>query len=170
LSGHFTPDQWGDLVVSTCVKRRCSGVVIERTGLGDHAASTISAACKTHSMVMRILDAKKPFPAHTPGVVYVREIHAARSKGSRAGGPATETEAGRVHVVGRLDLLESELTTYEPGTSQSPNRFDAAVYAILELAELTGDTPAEPVGELKAGLSAHDHLRRMLSGRGARRI
>jgi hypothetical protein len=38
-----------------------------------------------------------------------------------------------VHHVGAFPELEDELTTYEPGTADSPDRMDALVWALTDL-------------------------------------
>jgi phage terminase large subunit-like protein len=138
LSGHHKPEEWGDLAIDRCA-RGAAGCVVERNHLGDNAVFVLRSRATTRGLKVEELPLKdpKPFPARKPGVVFVREVIAASSKGSRAGGPASETEAGRVHMVGRFAQLEGELTTYEPGTgAKSPNRFDAFVYLVIELRNL----------------------------------
>src|SRR5690606_31133545 len=87
---------------------------------------------------VRVLDRDAPFPRRDPAIIWVREVAAVRSKGERARGPASETEAGRVHLVGVLHDLESELTSYEPGQRTSPNRLDALAWLVTELLGLRG--------------------------------
>jgi hypothetical protein len=43
-------------------------------------------------------------------------------------------------LVGYHPALEFELTTYEPGSGRSPNRFDAFVYGVITLAGLDDQT------------------------------
>jgi phage terminase large subunit-like protein len=42
-------------------------------------------------------------------------------------------EQGQVHHVGAMPLLEEQMTTYVPGDGDSPDRMDAAVWAITLL-------------------------------------
>lgn len=58
--------------------------------------------------------------------------HASRGKQARAEPVAAMYERGEVSHVGTLPALEGELTTWVPGLP-SPNRLDAAVYALLEV-------------------------------------
>ena len=160
-TSNMSPDMYGDLAVRKCIDRRCTGVIIERNHLGEHAALAISSAARNHNMQVRLLPKGEAFPAFTPGVIYLREVIAASSKTSRAGGPASETKAGRVHVVGTLPGLELEWTTYEPGTRKSPNRFDASVYLILELSGL-GDEPQDAAGDVAQAAAAHQILNQRL--------
>src|SRR5262249_54915960 len=54
-------------------------------------------------------------------------------------------EQGKVHHVGRLDALENEMISWQPGISSwSPNRIDALVWVLTEL--MTGAAACnEPV-------------------------
>ena len=75
-----------------------------------------------------------------------------------------------MHLVGKLDALEYELTTYEPGTRKSPNRYDAATYAIIELRGLAEDAPAtdpkiDVASAAQANAKMRDHLLRIGKGR-----
>lgn len=69
--------------------------------------------------------------------VPVKLVQASRGKRTRAEPIASfyegsETIPGRVHHVGALPLLEEEQTTWTP-ESESPDRMDAAVWALTEL-------------------------------------
>lgn len=164
LSAHMSPDMYGDLAVRKCIERKCSGVIIERNHLGDHAALAITSAARTHTMQVRILAKDDTFPAWTPGVIYLREVIAASSKTSRAAGPASETKAGRVHVVGKLPELEREWTTYEPGTKKSPNRYDASAYLIIELSGLAQkQDETDAAGDIAQAAAAHRELNKGLA-------
>jgi phage terminase large subunit-like protein len=57
-------------------------------------------------------------------------VHAKRAKVIRAEPVAVLAEQGRVHHVGVFSALEDEITTWEPGDKESPNRLDALVYAV----------------------------------------
>jgi phage terminase large subunit-like protein len=65
----------------------------------------------------------------------VRTVHAFRSKQLRAEPVVALFEQGRVHVVGFLAQLEEQCTTWLPGVGRSPDRVDALVYALSDLAE-----------------------------------
>ena len=52
------------------------------------------------------------------------------------------SEQGKVHHVGRLDALENEMISWQPGSSWSPNRIDALVWVLTEL--MTGGSSNEP--------------------------
>ena len=67
----------------------------------------------------------------------VKLIHASRNKQSRAEPVAALSEQGRVHMVGSHVLLEDQLCSWTPGEG-SPDRLDAMVYALTELALAAG--------------------------------
>lgn len=168
-SGHHTPGAWAKIAIDWCVKG-AAGVVIERNHLGDTAAHTIISEARARSMTTEILPHAKPFPIRQPGHVFIREVTAASSKGTRASGPATETGNGRVHLIGHLDELEYQLTTFVPGEGgKSPNRFDAHAYCVTELAGLEHDHPGrDPAAEAAAAEKAQKELTESLRRSGAR--
>ncbi len=159
FSGHYAPEEWGDIVI----KRHSLGVtgaIVERNHLGDNATFVIRSRASSAGVEVRVLKDLEPFPEYDRRVLYVREIVAASSKSSRAGGPASETEAGRVWFAGSFPELELQFTTFEPGTAKSPNRFDAAVYLITELRGLRQDGPRrKPKDDAQAARIAHETLR-----------
>jgi phage terminase large subunit-like protein len=68
-----------------------------------------------------------------PGV-RVLEVRSRVGKALRAEPVALAYEQGRVHHLGVLSDLESEMTTWEPGNSgRSPDRLDAVVHALTAL-------------------------------------
>lgn len=166
LSGHHSPAQYVDISLDQCVERRASGILFEQNKYGAHTLDLIKSHAATRGLQIRPLDKDKPFPAHTPGVVYVREIRATTSKLERGHGPAAEYQAGRVHHVGHFSDLESELTTFEGG-SVSPNRYDAAVWAVIELRNLMRESPAATAeADMAQGALAYQALRAGLAGSG----
>jgi phage terminase large subunit-like protein len=162
FSGRMGPESWGDIVVRECVDRGAAGATVERNHLGDAPTFILKSRASTRGYSVRVLTKDQPFPQRTPGVIYVREYVAASSKTSRAGGPAGETQAGRVHMVGVHPQLEHELTTYEPGTRRSPNRYDAFVYGVIELRGLAETkiktTPEQIAGAAEVGRRIHAEL------------
>ena len=76
------------------------------------------------------------------GAPPVTLIHASRGKQARAEPIAAEYQHGHVSHVGMFPLLEEEMTGWEPNSGQaSPNRLDAAVYALTELLLNGGGSP-----------------------------
>lgn len=75
-----------------------------------------------------------------------QSVIASRGKAVRAEPIAALYEQGKVHHVGRLDGLENEMISWQPGVSKwSPNRIDALVWVLTEL--MTGQASYEPVFE-----------------------
>ena len=65
-----------------------------------------------------------------------RPVRASRGKIIRAEPAAALYERGLVHHAGEFPLLEEEMTSYAPGNSKhSPDRMDALVWALTELAD-----------------------------------
>lgn len=65
--------------------------------------------------------------------IAITGLPATRSKQARAEPISVMTEKGIVHHVGDLPRLEDELCLWIPGSSESPNRLDAFVWAISYL-------------------------------------
>jgi len=68
----------------------------------------------------------------------IREVHAMKSKVLRAERVSALFQQGKIHVAGVFPELEDELVELMPGEvpSRSPDRADAAVFAIFELRHL----------------------------------
>jgi predicted phage terminase large subunit-like protein len=68
------------------------------------------------------------------GTMPYEGVHASRGKATRAEPIALLYAQGRVHHVGRLPLLEQEMTTWAPNTgAKSPNRIDSLVWGATYL-------------------------------------
>ncbi len=106
-----TPDEWARAVVAAFDSFEADRVVIERNYGGD--------------MVRHTLATLRPnLPIH--------EVTASRGKTLRAEPIAALYEQARVSHVGKLELLEDQLTSWVPG-QESPDRLDALVWALTEL-------------------------------------
>lgn len=106
-----TPGEWARQAVALYGKWQADALIVEVNQGGDMVKHTI----------------------HTvDGRVNVVEVHAARGKVARAEPVAALYEHGRAHHVGAFPDLEEELVTYMPG-EPSPDRLDAAVWALTEL-------------------------------------
>lgn len=176
-SGRLTPEEWGDVVVKLCAEEDYAGVIVETNHMGEQAAYTIKSRAAIYKsarypngLVTRMLkDDGKPFPRRQPGVIYIREKYARTDKQSRAGGPASETEAGHVHLCGHFPELEGQLTTYVSGVGRSPNQFDAFNYLVTELRDLADEKQRAPKVEAAQAEHAHAELRAALQRIGAGR-
>jgi phage terminase large subunit-like protein len=120
-SGDYTPDGWARAAVALYRARQADRIVAEVNFGGQMVESTI-----------RTVD---------PGVA-VTMVNASRGKLVRAEPVAALWEQGRAHMVGGFPALEDELTGYD-GTGASPNRLDAMVWSVTDLA-----LNAEPEGPL----------------------
>lgn len=64
----------------------------------------------------------------------VKKVRATRGKALRADPVVSLCEQGRLHMVGQFPDLEDEMTGWVPGLStESPNRLDAMVWAVVSL-------------------------------------
>lgn len=137
LSGRMSPEEYASIVVREC-QRDASGVVVERNHFGAHCRDTIKMKAQLSGLRIELLpDPTKRFPPRRPGTIHIREVVSHASKETRAAPVAVLAKAGMLHHVGTLARLEHEQTTWEPGTRKSPNRLDAAVFAVSELGDVT---------------------------------
>lgn len=121
LSTAGSPDTWGRQVVTGYYKHKADRAAVESNNGGDMVISTIAT-----------VDPK----------VATKKLWASRGKYTRAEPIAALYEQGKVHHVGMFPLLEDEFCNWVSGESDSPNRLDAAVWALTEL--MLGDAgPAE---------------------------
>jgi len=183
LSGRYPPEQWAAIIVDWHLARNASGCVIERNRGGNTLVPIIRARAEAAGVRVELLNpdaGKQPFPKRTKGRLYVREVWSADSKATRAHGPSVLYLQGRVHHVGVFTRLELQQTTWEPGTTRSPNALDALAFAVAELAGILADEKPPPdvagaaaVAKALAAASAADRRRQgrverglRLSGRG----
>jgi phage terminase large subunit-like protein len=168
LSARMAPETWAKAAVARC-KLDAAGVVYERNNAGDMPRDLIKVHAEREGMRVEVLtNDKQPFPRRTPGVVYVRSVVSRDSKECRAEAPAALYQEGRVHHVGVHDLLELEQTTWEPG-GKSPNRLDACVWAVTELADLSRQAkPKATEGDIAAVADMQRQLLASLRGGGRR--
>lgn len=107
-----SPEHWGRTVADTFHNYAADRIVAETNFGGDMVLSTLRA-------VDRSLPTKK--------------LHASRGKAIRAEPVSAAYEQGRVHHLEGFARLEDEYTSWVPGDDWSPNRLDAAVWALTEL-------------------------------------
>lgn len=130
LSGKGSPDEWGRAVVDGYQRWRADRVVGEVNYGGDMVEK-----------VVRSVDRSVSF----------KPVRATRGKAVRAEPIVALYEQGRVHHLEVFGDLESELTTWRPEDSWSPNRLDALVWALTEL-ELEAAGVARLTGGQLSGL------------------
>lgn len=121
----LSPDGWGRRVVQAYLDYEADRVVYEANYGGQMVEQTIQTAARDMNA------------GHIP----TRAVTAMKGKQVRAEPVSALYEQNRVAHVGVLPELEAELCTWVPNSgSRSPNRLDALVYGITDLA-LGGATP-----------------------------
>jgi phage terminase large subunit-like protein len=114
LSG--SPDRWASEVVTAYLDHECDRILAEANFGGDMVKSTIQMAANAQNVRISYAD-----------------VRASRGKAVRAEPVAALYEQGKIHHVGKLNLLEDELCTWESTSTWSPNRLDALVWGITNL-------------------------------------
>lgn len=134
LSGKYSPAEWSDKAIKAYHRWEADAVIAEKNYGGDMVSEVIRHAIERSG----------------DEAVRVIVTTATRSKQLRAEPVVGLYEQTRVHHVKGLELLEKEMTTWVPGKGDSPNRVDAMVWAITELAKLGGGPAAwkAPMGKL----------------------
>lgn len=107
-----TPLQWATAAIAAYNRHRADRIVYETNQGGDMVAHTLQSVQRN---------------------IPLRGVTASRGKAVRAEPIAALYEQGRVHHVGFFRQLEDELCEWEPGSSTSPNRLDALVWALTDL-------------------------------------
>jgi phage terminase large subunit-like protein len=125
LSGTMSPDEWATVAVKAYKDRKADRVIAETNQGGDMVELTLRTVDRS---------------------VAYRGIHAKRGKALRAEPVAALYEQGRVSHVGAFPYLEDQLCSWVPGSSDSPDRLDALVYALTELLVEPGADAARGMG------------------------
>jgi len=113
-SGLMMPSKWGARTRELFERWGASYIVAEKNQGGEMVRDTINGS------------AGQKLP--------VQLVHAKQGKKARAEPVQMLYEQGKVHHVGTLPLLESQMTTWQPHMSKtSPDRIDAMVYAVTKL-------------------------------------
>lgn len=107
-----TPDAWARRAVELYRKWKADRVIAETNNGGD--------------LVLEVLK-------QVDSTVALRKVTASRGKQVRAEPVSALSEQKRLHMVGSFPELEDQLVTWEPGSSESPDRMDAMVWAITDL-------------------------------------
>lgn len=124
-SGRMGADTWGHEACRLAIEYQADALVVEANFGGDMAQQIIRQAWKelaergeTNGLLM-------------PSVI---EVHAKKGKRLRAEPVAQLYSQGQVHHLGEFPRLEGQMVTWVPGMD-SPDRMDAAVHALTELAD-----------------------------------
>ncbi len=113
-SGRYSPSGWATKAIDAYNQHDADAIVIETNQGGDMVESTLRLS-GFRGRVIR--------------------VHASKGKFARAEPVAALYEQGKVAHNGNLYTLENQLMEYVPATSKkSPDRLDAAVWALTELA------------------------------------
>lgn len=116
LSGKHTPERWASIAVAAYERWGADCIVAEQNRGGNLVAQTLRTAA-------------------TRREIRVKEVHARDGKRIRAQPLAAMYERGRVHHAraANLTVLETQMTSWDPGRSTSPDRIDALVHGAMEL-------------------------------------
>lgn len=128
-SKQASPGEWAATTIRSYHDTKANKVVAEKNFGGDMVAHTL-----------KTVPAKGDYPPGTQVPVTVRS--ASRGKDPRAEPVVGLYEQGRVWHVGNLGRLEDQMTTWVPGEGTSPDRVDALVWAVRELAQRGGPARA----------------------------
>ena len=112
LSGRFSPNQWARRAIRAYEDHKADAIVVERNYGGDMVRNTLQS---------------NGFTGH------VIEVTASRGKVLRAEPVTSKYEQGLIFHVRPFPELEDQLCTYTPDTKESPDRMDAAVWALTDL-------------------------------------
>jgi phage terminase large subunit-like protein len=136
---HGSPDVWANQVVKMARKWGCPVVAEVNQGgaLVRNAINTIDPNIK------------------------VLEVHSKQGKALRAEPITLAYEQDRVHHVGNLTDLETQMITWVPGEGKSPDRVDALVHALTAL------LIKPPMGFSGGKIRAKSHSDRRIGGTGS---
>ena len=117
LSGRHSADKWGKIAINAFYEWEADRIVAEVNNGGD--------------LVERLI-------RNIDHNVSYRSVRATRGKILRAEPIAALYEQRRVHHIGVLPELESQMCSYTGEANSSPDRLDALVWAITELSKSRG--------------------------------
>jgi phage terminase large subunit-like protein len=138
LTDKYSPEGWANAAISAYVRWQGDAIVAERTYGGDMVERVIRAQLKERKMHARII-----------------VKNASRSKELRAEPAVALYEMKMVSHNPGLTKLEDEMTTWVPGHGASPNRVDALVWALDELAGAESPMQvARPTGSIRGNALA----------------
>lgn len=138
VSAKMSPEAWTAAAVDLALAVGADFFAVERNKVGDLAKHAIAMELKSRGML---------------GKFEIREVYSIDDKAARASLVSPQYEKGRVHHVGRAQLvaLEAEITQWNPKTGKSPNRLDGLVHVLIELMGLSIVDLAEPAEEAFRG-------------------
>ena len=130
-----SPGKWGEEVVRAHDEFDADDVVVERNFGGDMVQEVVKqAAERAHAAQKR-----------SDSLIRVKEVTASRGKAVRAEPVSLLYEKGRVLHRRGLDQLEAEMLSFsrewDRAVDGSPNRLDAAVWALTRLSKVVTQVP-----------------------------
>jgi len=135
LSGKYSPTQWSRRAIDAYKLHKADRIVAEANQGGAMVESTL-----------RAVDRDVP----------VRLVHASRGKITRAEPISALFEQHRCHMAGCFPELEDQLCSFEPGTMDSPDVLDAAVWALTDLMVGYQAAPIKIVAPIYIGTRRHN--------------
>ena len=114
---HVSPEQWARVAINAYEDWKADRIIAETNNGGDMV-----------ELLLRNVSPNIP----------VTKVTASRGKRVRAEPISALYEQGRVHHVGGFNKLEDEMCQWVPDSGDSPDRMDALVWAMSELAEASG--------------------------------
>jgi predicted phage terminase large subunit-like protein len=127
-SGKYTPMDWAQKAIGAYNRWHADKIVAEANQGGAMVENTL-----------RVVDRNLP----------IKLVHASKGKITRAEPISALYEQGRVSHVGAFDQLEDQLCTFTSGSTDSPDRLDALVWALTEIV-LGGRGPMNITDEILA--------------------
>jgi len=111
-SERLEPAAWAQRAIDWAERYRAGRFVVEPTGSGSYPRATLEAQMRIGGLMRRP----------------ITESKAKGSKADRAAPLSAAAAQGRLHLVGRHEQLERELTTWHPAANFSPGGLDALVH------------------------------------------
>ena len=121
----LSPDGWGEAAVLAYLTHKADRIIGEVNNGGE----------MVESVLRHVVIGGKPAGRNAAYTA----VHASRGKAVRAEPISALYEQGRVHHVGSFPILEDQMCDWNPATdTDSPDRMDALVWALTDLAEGPG--------------------------------
>lgn len=117
LSGRMSPEAWAWRAIAAYQHHQADRIVYEANQGGDLVPTTIRLVAQARGV---------PVPP-------MKAVHASRGKAARAEPVAALYETGQVWHASVFSKLDTQLLTWVPSAKESPDRLDAAVWALWEL-------------------------------------
>lgn len=156
-SGKLGWDEWAACAIDLAVDLGATSIGVERDRYDDAAIANIRTAATSRGFRAE----KRPggkgneidlVKGHKRIRLFDTRAREIGDKAQRARAVQTLYQRGRMHHVGHLAELETQMTSWDPTAGESPGRIDALVHAGWDLFQL-GTTPTVEAAEGMAGLA-----------------